>query len=376
MKACEKCGFLNANDCLFCERCGNDLTNTQDKRNVLWGLAVPILIAAALLFTYRDRLPIGEKKDTDIQKTVSEEGEPVSAKQQEKDLEVEEAADGSRQKDLTDGSQQEETADAGQQEGIQEKAGLDAELNGVDNAYVQAAGTILRKDGRMVLQMQESISVCAYSLGNEIVKKEKVEYLILDGEDTEEYAGSEVEIKGSLTAENAAEFCLRIVKVDIKKEADQTETAQGEKADFGNHQYYLVVDDVTWQEAFDDCINRGGYLAQINSEEEFQSVIQMIENENKQNIHFYLGGRREESGREYRWVNAENQFAGDMLNPEGMAWTSVHWMENEPSFVSEEENEMFMNLIYYKECWVLNDVPMDITQYYPGKTGYICEIDE
>ena len=109
MKACEKCGFLNANDCLFCERCGNDLTNTQDKRNVLWGLAVPILIAAALLFTYRDRLPIGEKKDTDIQKTVSEEGEPVSAKQQEKDLEVEEAADGSRQKDLTDGSQQEET---------------------------------------------------------------------------------------------------------------------------------------------------------------------------------------------------------------------------------------------------------------------------
>ncbi len=378
MRACEKCGFLNSNDCLFCERCGNDLTKIQNKRNILWALVVPVAIAAAVLFTYRDLLPIGEKEDTDIQETVSEEErEPMSENQQEKELEVGKSADGSQQEGAADTSQQEETAGTNRKEENQgEEAGLNAVINGVDNAYVQTAGTVMQKDGRILLQMQESASVCAYNMENEIIKKEKVEYLILDGEDAEEYVGTEAEIKGSLTAENSDEFCLRMVKVDVKKEAAQTETAQGEETIFENHRYYLIVDDVTWQEAFDDCINRGGYLAQINSEEEFQFIIQLIENENKQNIHFYLGGRREENGKEYRWINIENQFVGDMLNPEGMAWASTYWMENEPSFVSEEENEMFMNLIYYKERWVLNDVPMDITRYYPGKTGYICEIDE
>ena len=64
-------------------------------------------------------------------------------------------------------------------------------------------------------------------------------------------------------------------------------------------------------------------------------------------------------------MNAENQLVGGMLNPKGIEWTAAYWMEDEPSFVSEEENEMFMN-----------HEPMDITQYYLGKTGYICEMDE
>ena len=51
-------------------------------------------------------------------------------------------------------------------------------------------------------------------------------------------------------------------------------------------------------------------------------------------------------------------------------------MENEPSFTSEGDMELYMNLVYYQENWVLNDVPADITVYYPGKTGYICEFDE
>lgn len=325
-----------------------------------------VLITAFLFFTFRELLPKGEKKDADIQGTISEERKSASTNQQEGELEEESEVD-QHERESEDTRQQEETQ--------REETDLSVVINGVDDAYVHTAGTVIQKDGKILLQMWDEGSVCAYNEENEIIKKDNVKYLILEGEDAEEYVGTEVEIKGSLTAASSGEFCLRLVKVDIKKEAYQEETVQGEENAFENHQYYLIVDDVTWQEAFDDCISRGGYLAQINSEEEFQLVIRMIEDENKQNIHFYLGGRREESGREYRWVNAENQFVGDMLNPEGTVWTSSYWMENEPSFISEEENEMFMNLIYYKERWVLNDVPMDITRYYPGKTGYICEIE-
>ena len=79
---------------------------------------------------------------------------------------------------------------------------------------------------------------------------------------------------------------------------------------------------------------------------------------------------------EYYWVDAWDSFVGEPLNPEGQSWAAGYWMENEPSFTSEGDMELYMNLVHYQENWVLNDVPADITVYYPGKTGYICEFDE
>lgn len=249
----------------------------------------------------------------------------------------------------------------------------DVQVNGVDQEYIQVVGTVFLQDGMETLYLPEAVSVCAYDSEGEIVREESVEYLVIADNMGVDYVDEEVMIEGSLSVMDSGEF-----KIDATwLEAIGGETAEAEdETDFETHNYEIIVADVTWQEAYEDCKNRGGYLLQINSEEEFQSVIQMIEEEGKQNIHFYLGGRREESASEYYWVDEDNVLEGDILNPEADTWMSPHWMENEPSIVSGEEVEMYMNLLYYQEQWVFNDVPMDITMYYPQKTGYICEFNE
>ena len=60
------------------------------------------------------------------------------------------------------------------------------------------------------------------------------------------------------------------------------------------------------------------------------------------------------------------------------SWAKDVWMEGEPSFVDGEIQEMYLNLFYYEKelAWVLNDVPEDVSVYYPGKTGFICEFED
>ena len=144
MKACEKCGLLNANDCLFCERCGNDLTETWNRKNILWALPMLVLITAFLFFTFRELLPKGEKKDADIQGTISEERKSASTNQQEGELEEESEVD-QHERESEDTRQQEETQ--------REETDLSVVINGVDDAYVHTAGTVIQKDGKILLQM-------------------------------------------------------------------------------------------------------------------------------------------------------------------------------------------------------------------------------
>lgn len=389
MKTCNRCGFTNTDDCLFCEKCGQSLAAPQKKKPKLLWLLIPlvciivglIITAAVLLFVFRDKLPFIGKEKTQTEATVSEEiQDNTEDNDKESDAPKEQAVpkpeNGEEQADLDNEDSQSEP-----EEDQQEEKTVD--IDGVGQAYVEVMGTVVEKDGGLGVQMPQPSSVSAYDDKNEIVQAKDVKYLFVDGDDMEEYIGAEVSIKGKLSARNDRQFMLEVVKLDVQKEAAREESAEsgtdagsGQGTDSGSHHYSLIAADVTWQEAFDDCISRGGYLAQINSEEEYQAVIQMIEAENKQNIHFYLGGRRDIDSREYYWVDKDNELSGEVLNPEGNSWASSHWMENEPSFTSEEDQEMYMNMIYYQDNWVFNDVPMDITVYYPGKTGYICEFDE
>jgi len=58
------------------------------------------------------------------------------------------------------------------------------------------------------------------------------------------------------------------------------------------------------------------------------------------------------------------------------------WMDGEPSYVGENADglkvsEEYLDLFYLKsqDRFVLNDVEEDISAYYPGKIGYICEYE-
>lgn len=147
----------------------------------------------------------------------------------------------------------------------------------------------------------------------------------------------------------------------------------------GVHTYELIVADVTWTEAYEQCLRMGGHLVRINSPEEFDAIISQIENEGKENIKFWLGGAAED--RRYHWVYGEEYALGDVVLNEDPVCVS-YWLEGEPSFLDEttdtEENRM--NMFYMKDLqrWVWNDVPDDIlavASFYQGTIGYICEYE-
>lgn len=384
MKICQRCGRKYTDDNMFCETCGARLTpqiQSQDmqdnfpapeKKNAMHPLIYLIPVAAAivlvaLLFLFWDKLPFSSKEDG-VKKT-SQQGEesPVEGEGSEEKKDSSQTATEKEGKKEQDEGQEPE----GSQKGKEAKEDYaDAQINGVDNAYVQVAGTVAKENGILVLKLEKPASVCAYDAEDKIAQKESVGAFELDGDGMEEYLGSKVVIKGKLAADVAGDFSIQAVGMEVKQQAF------GEGASPGAHRYQLIRDDVSWQEAFSDCVSRGGFLAQINSEEEYDAVTALIEEEGMQNVHFYLGGRRDAYSQEYYWVDAWDSFVGEPLNPEGQSWAAGHWMENEPSFTSEGDMELYMNLVYYQENWVLNDVPADITVYYPGKTGYICEFDE
>lgn len=435
MKICPKCGSMYADDNMFCESCGSQLITQiqnqsqiqqvqgmqsqiqqeighgmqgqaqqeighgmqgQNIQNSQLGYGVPekkkrnpllfaipiaaILIILALLFLFRDELPFG-KQEPSSQETVQQEspgsqkaGSENGSAQDSGKENAGEGAEGSGQnspEEKTASGEETESQEnpSGKESSSQEDASYaDSDINGVDNAYVQVIGTVAQENSKYILKLQKSSSACAYNAEDDIIQKKKVKNITLDGTDMDEYLGDTVEIKGKLSVDFDGEFCLQPVKTEIMQQAKE-ETGS-------NSRYQLIQADVTWEEAFSDCISRGGALAQINSEEEFQKVTALIEEQDMQHIHFYLGGRRDIDSQGYYWADAANRLEGELLNPEGESWAAIHWMEHEPSFLSDGDTECYMNLIYYKERWVLNDVPSDITQYYPGKTGYICEFND
>lgn len=146
------------------------------------------------------------------------------------------------------------------------------------------------------------------------------------------------------------------------------------------HTYELIVADVTWIEAYQSCLDRGGYLVRINSEDEYQAILSQVWAEDKGNIKFWLGGARDESSNTYRWIYEDTDYEGEALNNNEKY--AAYWLDEEPSFADETtgETETFMNMFYIssQERWVWNDTVNDILGVLPtysGTIGYICEYE-
>ncbi len=143
------------------------------------------------------------------------------------------------------------------------------------------------------------------------------------------------------------------------------------------HEYEFIIADCTWVEAKQDCLDRGGYLINIDSQEEYDYILNKIQEQNMQDKVFYLGGGRSIDSNAYYWISKDNQFTGEALNGNDSTWCSGNWMANEPSYRDGDTTENIMIMFFYKgeNRWVWNDAPNDITTYYSGKTGYICEYE-
>ncbi len=148
---------------------------------------------------------------------------------------------------------------------------------------------------------------------------------------------------------------------------------------YGGHTYRLVISDSTWTEAFQEAINAGGYLVRFDSREEYQYVLQQINDSGSSGIMFRIGGRRDPDSAVYKWVDKNNLPMGESLNSPS-SWTYSEWMGGEPSFQDGDIAECYMDIYYYRNegRWVWNDVPDDIISVVPsysGRIGYIIEFD-
>lgn len=145
------------------------------------------------------------------------------------------------------------------------------------------------------------------------------------------------------------------------------------------HRYELVIKDCTWEQAWQECRDKGGYLARIETEEEFDALVNTIEANGLQKMKFFLGGRREINGSAYSWADNNNQLFGDVLNSPTSPLADK-WMNGEPSFQDGDIIENCLNIFYYEKekRWVLNDVPnavLDAVPSYAGTIGYVCEYE-
>ena len=161
---------------------------------------------------------------------------------------------------------------------------------------------------------------------------------------------------------------------DVSEQEDAYDITEG-----GIHKYEYVVNDCSWSEAYQKCLESGGYLARINSREEYDYILSQINQKQMENIHFRIGGRRDENSQDYYWVDDMNNLYGEKINSEDY-WCSGQWMTGEPSFSDKDTQENCLDIFYYQkeDRWVWNDVPDDILKTVPeyaGKLGYICEYE-
>lgn len=131
--------------------------------------------------------------------------------------------------------------------------------------------------------------------------------------------------------------------------ADSLETEPGieeqetEEQEIVTYRYEFLVGDVTWYEAYEDCIARGGHLVTIESQEEFEILTEQLMDQKMERYLFWLGGMRLSESREYRWVDeAGNMGEEPLCGSDAAVEYQNCWLEGEPTYQSGESQERFM----------------------------------
>lgn len=147
-------------------------------------------------------------------------------------------------------------------------------------------------------------------------------------------------------------------ELDAPEETAPVETPTPEST------YQIYLEDVSWTEARDRCVEQGGHLVVINDKDEFDKVVALAETFGVDMV--WIGCRRTEG--ELRWVTDE----------EVAFWP---WGEGEPSYVDsyDDMGEDYLMLWDVVGDWGYNDSRNDPIAYYPaaytGRIAYVCEFE-
>ncbi len=176
--------------------------------------------------------------------------------------------------------------------------------------------------------------------------------------------------------EQEAPAVSETVSISVEEPAAEIATEEDQTV---VHRYELITEDVTWPQAFYNCTVRGGYLAHIESQEEFDVIASQILAEDKSKYSFWIGANRSLSSNEYYWVNQDGTYSEETI-------PSDFWLPGEPTFTGNgdegvlyDEDSIMMFYRKSEDCFYWNDAPCDIigaAGYYQGRVGYICEYED
>lgn len=128
--------------------------------------------------------------------------------------------------------------------------------------------------------------------------------------------------------------------------------------------YQLFIENVTWEEARDLCVERGGHLVTISDADELATVTDLAETYGVSLV--WIGFYRGEDG-EIHWVNDEEI-------------DYYIWGDGEPSGHDTDGTAEDYGLLWRTDSgWIYNDSRNDPISTYPGiysgNIAYICEYD-
>lgn len=143
------------------------------------------------------------------------------------------------------------------------------------------------------------------------------------------------------------------------------------------HKYEVFVEDVTWDEALEACKEKGGYLVRINSFIEEDHIEQMLTDNKQEKLVVWLGGCVNPKDKHYHWTDGEKYSLGRI---DDNYYYNFFWLTGEPSFTGYDSDgnpaeENCMCMFRVNDFWEWNDVPSDISPFYPGRIAYICEYE-
>ena len=139
------------------------------------------------------------------------------------------------------------------------------------------------------------------------------------------------------------------------------------------HRYAVERADLSWRNAQDLCLASGGYLAVINSMDEFNRITALAEEQDIEAV--WIGCRRDVANNILVWEKSEAiDTAVDPNQPQMSLWA-----DGEPSFIDDEGTaEDYILLWNHDGRWAYWDSIGDLTIYFGwrGRIGYVCEFEE
>ena len=362
-KKCPYCGKIldeNTNYCIFCgKKLSVPVNPKQSMYKYLCGIAVLVLVFLVVLGSVLISKPT-QTKETQSSVTIDQ-----KTNMWEKD---------NKEADSEEIVAQDSNADSGNEV---EMLSYEGALDAVHQENIIVTGSI---EGGNILLLEETTDICALDENRVPARLNQVYYMQIidetgDDFDLENEVGAKVEMTGTIEFSDGTPVIFA-EKIEVLEEAVQEDAI---------HRYEVIVDDCTWEEAYQNCLSMGGYLARINSKEEFDYITKKVVEKEKDysKKQYYVGMRRDVNSDAYYLVNENNELVGNRLDNGYTSWANSLWMSKEPSYYDStlKIEETCVSIFKYKETnkWVMNDIPSNLVVQVPsykGKLGYICEFDK